>query len=536
MNQRLFHIIYLIFLLGLNLCLKGWYITYNAIALDEPFSIFHAQKPVSDIVSTLQSGNNPPLYEIILHGWIKLFGISPLAVRLPSLIFGSLAVLVVYLIGIRFLNRRTAVLAGLLLTFSTTHLYYSNEARAYALFMFLFTVAVYTVLKYRQDGFSLKGSIITAVWLALMAFAHYFGIFLGLFLLVLMGLTDEERSTGWKKAIVSAAMLLVLFGVYIPVLWGRIMETAVEGTWVKPVENLGNLHDVFMWISNNSRVVYLAVMLALWGGVWMAVRRLRSSTFLKVILLLIVVPGCFVVGYSVFFAMPFVWKLTSEDIFIWLFVGGIAVGWLTFYFMVNKKMWAGWLAVGSFVIPLLIVFGISFYIPVFNERYVVFLFPMGYLVIAMAMQSLFRGNKMFLPAGLALVLLFAYSFDMKRSNERDVHGLMEAVNSMRKEDTKIFLGPMQFKHTFLYHYNRLQFQDYQNLDQNLRSDRVYPVTGYNEVAKDLNKADKHILFIDANTATMYPANGIYEYLDGKYELTSVLNFEGNYRLYSFRNE
>lgn len=536
MNQRLFHIVYVIILVGINLCLKGWNITYNAIALDEPFSIFHAQMPVSEIIATLQSGNNPPLYEIILHGWIKIFGIGAFAVRMPSLIFGTLAIVMIYLTGIRFLNRKAAVLASMLLTFSTAHLYYAGEARAYALFMFLFTASVYAVLKYRQENFSIKRSVVTSLWLALMAFTHYFGVFLGLLLLAIVGLTDEERTRGWKKAIVGAAILLALFGVYIPVLWGRILDTTAEGTWVMPVENLGNLHDVFFWLSNNSRMVYLAVMVALWGGVWMVVRRLRLSVVFKIVLLLLVVPGCFVVGYSVFFAMPFVWKLTSNDTFIWLFTGGIAVGWFIFYFMVSKKMWSGWLVVGSFLIPLLFIFGISFYIPVFNERYIAFLFPVGYLVLAMAFHALLKGTKVFLPAGLVLVVLFAYSFDMKRSNERDVHGLMEAVNSLRKEDTKIFLGPMQFKHTFLYHFNRSQFSDYKDLNEQLQSDRVYPVTGFREVEEDLNSGDKHILFIDANTATMYPANGIYEFLDHKYELTSVLNFEGNLRLYSFTNE
>ncbi len=51
----------------LNFVLNRGSLTANSIALDEPFSIYVAQFEVSKIIAYLSTGNNPPLFEIILH-------------------------------------------------------------------------------------------------------------------------------------------------------------------------------------------------------------------------------------------------------------------------------------------------------------------------------------------------------------------------------------------------------------------------------------------------------------------------------------
>ena len=50
------------------------------IALDEPFSIFHSQQPIQEFWKIFEQGNNPPLHFLLLHVWIKLYGISAFAV------------------------------------------------------------------------------------------------------------------------------------------------------------------------------------------------------------------------------------------------------------------------------------------------------------------------------------------------------------------------------------------------------------------------------------------------------------------------
>jgi hypothetical protein len=62
-------------------------VSYAEIAIDEPFSIMVAQMPIAEILSFLGGGNNPPLFEIILHPVVMFLGIDVPWVRLPSVLF-----------------------------------------------------------------------------------------------------------------------------------------------------------------------------------------------------------------------------------------------------------------------------------------------------------------------------------------------------------------------------------------------------------------------------------------------------------------
>ena len=139
-------------LIILNLILKIWFIDSRDIAMDEPFTIFHAQSDFSTLFETLKNENNPPLFFILLHFWIKLFGISAFSVRILPLIFSGFTACMIYLTGKNFFTFRVGMLASLIFSFSNYHLLFAHEARVYSLFGLLTTVSMFLFFTMIRNG------------------------------------------------------------------------------------------------------------------------------------------------------------------------------------------------------------------------------------------------------------------------------------------------------------------------------------------------------------------------------------------------
>src|SRR5437899_1954089 len=68
---------------------------------------------VADVLAGVRADTHPPLYFLLLHFWIRLFGESDLALRSLSALFGVLALPVIFAAAARLAGRRVGVLAAL---------------------------------------------------------------------------------------------------------------------------------------------------------------------------------------------------------------------------------------------------------------------------------------------------------------------------------------------------------------------------------------------------------------------------------------
>lgn len=117
-----------------GLALRAARLSFQPLWWDEGYSVWFATHPLGQMAALTAQDIHPPLYYALLHGWTLLFGAGPVALRLPSVIFGTLAIPAVYLAGQRlFGSRRVALLAALLLAFNPLHIFYSQEIRMYGL-------------------------------------------------------------------------------------------------------------------------------------------------------------------------------------------------------------------------------------------------------------------------------------------------------------------------------------------------------------------------------------------------------------------
>ena len=120
-------------------------LTYHSIWFDESVSIHWAQSSVArilDVSMHLVEDRLPPLYYLLLKGWVSLAGLTEFSVRFPSVVLGTLLVAVMFAIGRRLFGARTGLLAAALVAVNPFLVWYSQEARMYALAVLLGALTV----------------------------------------------------------------------------------------------------------------------------------------------------------------------------------------------------------------------------------------------------------------------------------------------------------------------------------------------------------------------------------------------------------
>jgi hypothetical protein len=183
---------------------------------DEAFTPVHVLH--AGLWATLRSvshtENTPPLWYVLEWALTRVLGTGAIALRLLSAIAGLATVPVAFAIGRELGGRRAAICTALLVAVNPLFLWYSQEARAYALFVLMVALAMLCFLRALEEpspgrltAFALTGS------LALLT--HYFALFplIGMIVLLLAGrrLPAGERPVaagdGLKGRIIACAVI-----------------------------------------------------------------------------------------------------------------------------------------------------------------------------------------------------------------------------------------------------------------------------------------------------------------------------------------
>jgi mannosyltransferase len=165
------------------LFLAGWLRFYDLSAeslwFDEAHSENFVKANVIDIVKTTgRANNNPPLYWVMLHYWVGLFGNGEGSLRSLSAIFGTAAVLVMFLVGSRLFDSRTAFIGALLFAVSPFQVYYSQEARPYGLLVFLSLASYLFFVKIIKPDHRRSDYLLYALSTIALGYTHVYAIFI----------------------------------------------------------------------------------------------------------------------------------------------------------------------------------------------------------------------------------------------------------------------------------------------------------------------------------------------------------------------
>lgn len=90
---------------------------------------------------------HPQGYYFLMWGWTKVFGTSLTALRLPSVLFGGLAVLMLFAAVSPLYGRSVALLSAALLAINGHHVYWTQHARMYELSLLLGVMSLWLLSK-----------------------------------------------------------------------------------------------------------------------------------------------------------------------------------------------------------------------------------------------------------------------------------------------------------------------------------------------------------------------------------------------------
>jgi len=343
----------LVGLVFLSFGLHLWRIDARSIWWDESLSLYRAQRSVPYILSNRidfsgisTTDQHPPLYFLLLHGFVQLCGESDLVLRFPSAAFATLIVPLLYAMGCRLRGSRAGLLAALFGALSPFYLWYAQEARMYTMLTALGLCALY------------------ALWRAV---------------------TEQRRSWGalfLLSAALAAAtqylysLLLICLGILAFSLWPRNRRANGEGIgWRRGSLFLGGA----------------AILLLILVGLGHEVRGLIPSLghyreYVPLGVILRDVLNSYSLGLSVNFRE--VWPL--DLVFLVVFVIGITSIWVhpprvtlrAQGSSLSQARIAGlFVTGGDILIPVVMIWGFSLFVPVYtNSRYAMVSSPAFYLV------------------------------------------------------------------------------------------------------------------------------------------------------------
>src|SRR3954470_2387053 len=146
--------------------------------LDEAVTVVLVRKSLGGVLSTIpNSESTPPLYYVVAWLWAQLFGTGEVGLRSLSALVGTATVPVVYAIGARTIAPRVGLIAAGLAAANPLLVWYSQEARAYALLV-LFAALTLLVLPRALERPTARNLAAWATFAALAVATHYFAAFL----------------------------------------------------------------------------------------------------------------------------------------------------------------------------------------------------------------------------------------------------------------------------------------------------------------------------------------------------------------------
>jgi len=223
----------LLLLILLAFALRLYEIDAQSFWYDEGVTAQVAQLGVRELASWTADDIQPPLYYLLVGGWLRVNPFGEGILRWPSAAFGTLLIPLLWALGRRLWNDKAGLLAALVGATSPLMVYYGQEARMYALLVTLVALAALVLIRLLDRGTEKRWGLLLAYALVGLAamYTHYFAGFafvaLALYWAHVWWRTGREPRRLGEFAIVNAIILLG----YLPWLPAMLNRFAVDSSY-----------------------------------------------------------------------------------------------------------------------------------------------------------------------------------------------------------------------------------------------------------------------------------------------------------------
>ncbi|NUQ39253.1 MAG: glycosyltransferase family 39 protein [Caldilineales bacterium] len=142
----------LLALILLAFALRLHHLDVQSLWYDEGVTAQVARLGLSELARWTADDIQPPLYYMLVSGWLRLNPFGELILRWPSAAFGTLLIPLLWALGRRLWDERAGLLAALVAAASPVMVYYGQEARMYTLLISLVALAALALLRWEEDG------------------------------------------------------------------------------------------------------------------------------------------------------------------------------------------------------------------------------------------------------------------------------------------------------------------------------------------------------------------------------------------------
>ena len=200
----------------------------TAYWIDEGLSVGIGSHPISQIPAVLKLDGSPPLYYVMIHVWMSMFGTGEWATQSLSVIIGVLCVPAAFWAGNVMFGRRVAWAAAAITAVNPFLTVHSYEARMYALMTLLGLLAstafVLAFVQRRRLWIPVFG-----VLLAAMLYTHNWALFFGAASVAALGWLAykerDERGELVRDGVIGFGITALLYAPWLPTLTYQVQHT-----------------------------------------------------------------------------------------------------------------------------------------------------------------------------------------------------------------------------------------------------------------------------------------------------------------------